>query len=133
MGTADIKAEWLAQARAIALALPETTENETWEHPTFRVRDKIFSGIGVGDGATDFRADGVTALTTMTMKAAPGEQESLLASGHPFFRPKYVGHRGWIGVIIDDDTDWSEIAELVTDSYCAIAPKKLARLVAVEP
>ncbi len=118
MTTADIPVAHLAAAREICLALPEATEMETWEHPTWRVRDKIFAAMGAGDGAT-----------TMSMKAAPGEQELLLAVGHPFFRPKYTGSKGWIGVVIDDDTDWDEIGELVADSFCTIAPKTVAKLV----
>lgn len=110
------------------MSLPEALEKETWDHPTFRVNDKIFAGIGVGDGSIDFRPDGLEVVTAMSMKAAPGEQESLLATGHPFFRPKYVGHRGWIGIVIDDETDWSEVEELVIDSYRTIAPKKLVKL-----
>ena len=127
MATADIRPDWLAQVRQIALALPEATEKETWDHPTFRIRDKIFAGIGVGDGATDHRLKAGELVTAMSMKAAPGEQESLLATGHPFFRPKYVGHRGWIGIVIDEETDWAEVEELVIDSYRTIAPKKLVR------
>lgn len=115
-------AHLLERVRRICLGLPEAAEKETWGHPTFRVRDKIFAGLG---GADD---DGRT-VTTMSMKAAPGEQDSLLAQGHPFFRPSYVGHRGWIGLVIDDDTDWDEVRELVQDSYVTIAPKRLGRLV----
>lgn len=59
----------------------------------------------------------------MSMKAAAGEQEGLLAIGHPFFKPKYVGSKGWIGIVIDDDTDWDEVRELVTDSFVVVAPK----------
>lgn len=128
MPTDDIRSDWLAQLRQIALALPEAVEKETWGHPTFRVRDKIFVAIGVGDAATDHRPDGVTPVTAMSMKAAPGEQESLLATGHPFFRPKYVGHRGWIGFVVDEQTDWADVEELVIDSYRATAPKRLIRL-----
>lgn len=130
MATADIDPAVLATARRICLDLPEATEKETWDHPTFRVRDKIFASIGVGDGATYFSPDELGPVTTMTMKAAPGEQESLLAGGHPFFKPKYVGSRGWIGIVIDEDTDWAEVEELVMDSYCAIAPKKLSKTLA---
>jgi hypothetical protein len=42
-----------------------------------------------------------------------------------FFRPPYVGHRGWVGVRIDRDPDWAEIAEIVRDGYRQIAPKRL--------
>ncbi|MGI9604214.1 MAG: MmcQ/YjbR family DNA-binding protein [Acidimicrobiales bacterium] len=106
------------QLRTICLAFPEAIEQETWGHPTFRVRKKIFVGCGLDD-------DG---RFTMSMKAAPGEQDVLLAEGHPFFMPKYVGSKGWIGVELDTNTEWPEIAELVEDSYRAIAPKTLVKM-----
>ena len=34
-----------ARLRALCLALPEAVEKETWEEPTFRIRDKIFAMI----------------------------------------------------------------------------------------
>jgi predicted DNA-binding protein (MmcQ/YjbR family) len=43
-----------------------------------------------------------------------------------YFRPPYVGHRGWLGVYLDVPVDWDEIENLVTDAYCLIAPRKLA-------
>ena len=108
--------------RDIALAFPEATETETWGHPTFRVRDKIFVSYGVDlDGEL------------LTMKAAPGQQGSLLAEGHPFFSPRYVGDRGWIGVRVDEDTDWRMVAELVVDSYREIAPRDLAASIGLRP
>jgi hypothetical protein len=42
-----------------------------------------------------------------------------------FFRPPYVGHRGWLGVRIDLDPDWDELAEIVRDAYRCVAPKTL--------
>ena len=128
MATKGVRGDWLERARSIALRLPEATEKVTWGHPTFRVRDKIFLGIGASGDTVDFHPEGREGLTTMSMKAAPGEQETLLASGHPFFRPKYVGNRGWIGVIVDNGTDWSEVEELIVESYRAIAPSRLAAL-----
>lgn len=109
--------------RDIALAFPEATEKETWGHPTFRVRDKIFVTHGTDDEGHD----------VLTMKAAPGEQESLLAEGDPFFLPKYVGSRGWIGVRVDDETDWRMIAELVVDSYREVAPRSLSVGIGLRP
>jgi hypothetical protein len=59
--------------------------------------------------------------------AAPGEQESLIAAApQRFFRPPYVGGRGWIGIRLDGDVDWAEIGELCTEAYRAIAPARLA-------
>jgi hypothetical protein len=46
-----------------------------------------------------------------------------------FFVPPYVGHRGWLGVRLDRDLDWDEVAGIVEDAYRLVAPKKLvARL-----
>jgi hypothetical protein len=42
-----------------------------------------------------------------------------------FFVPPYVGPSGWVGVWLDRDPDWAEVADLMRDSYRLIAPKKL--------
>jgi hypothetical protein len=57
-----------------------------------------------------------------------GAQEELVATDPTrFFRPPYVGVRGWLGVY--PDVDWTEIEEIVTDAYRQVAPKRLvARL-----
>jgi hypothetical protein len=49
-----------------------------------------------------------------------------MAGGHPFFPSR--GGRDRIGVVLADDTDWTEIRELVTDSYRILAPKKFGAL-----
>jgi predicted DNA-binding protein (MmcQ/YjbR family) len=102
------------RVRSLCLALPEAFEVEAWEHPTFRIgsgRGKIFC-IAAEDGSQ------------VTVKADSIEREALLEQGAPFFMPAYVGHRGWIGVQLDDSaTDWREVAELIATSYCLIAPK----------
>ena len=113
----------LQAVRDIALGFPDAVEKETWGHPTFRVRDRIFVSYGVDDEGR----------SQVTMKAAPGEQESLLAEGEPFFLPKYVGVKGWIGVRVGEDTDWNEIAELVADSYREIAPRMLSASIGLRP
>ncbi len=107
----------LDSVRRVCLAFPESAERETWGHPTFRVRDKIFATLGL---------DEASGRATMAMKAPPGEQEILLATGEPFFYPKYVGANGWIGVWVGEQTDWDEISELVEESYRMTAPKKLS-------
>jgi hypothetical protein len=62
----------------------------------------------------------------------PGAQEALAgADPDQFFRPPYVGHRGWIGVRLDREVDWDEVTELCADAYRAVAPASLvARLAA---
>ena len=113
----------LERVRALCLALPQTLERETWEHPTFRV------GGGKGKIFCTAAADG----SSCTMKADREEREALLAQGDPFFLPPYVGGKGWVGVRLDRSTDWEEVAELITTSYCLIAPKRLARQVTTPP
>jgi hypothetical protein len=44
-----------------------------------------------------------------------------------FFRPPYVGHRGWLGVYLDVPVDWDEVTEVVEDAYRCIAPASLAK------
>ena len=113
----DLPAVVLAAARAVCMGFPEAEERETWGHPTFRVRNKIFATFGL---------DEESERATMAMKAPPGEQDLLLATGEPFFYPKYVGSNGWIGMWVGLDTDWDEVAELVEDSYRMTAPKGLS-------
>jgi predicted DNA-binding protein (MmcQ/YjbR family) len=114
----------LERVRALCLALPETFERETWEHPTFRVgggKGKIFC-IAATDGSS------------IRMKADSEEREALLAQGEPFFIPGYVGNKGWVGMKLDQaSTDWKEVAELIATSYCLIAPKRLAAQVITPP
>ena len=112
------------RVRALCLALPEAFEVEAWEHPTFRVgsgRGKMFC-IAADDG------------TSIRVKADPIEREALLEQGDPFYMPAYVGHKGWIGIQLDDKrADWEEVAELIATSYCLIAPKRLASRVTSPP
>ena len=108
----------LNRLREICLALPEAVEKETWGDATFRVKDKIFAVAGTGEEQI-----------SMSCKAPPGVQEMLVASDpERFFRPAYVGHRGWVGVRLEAGTDWNQVADLVEESYRMTAPKKLAAL-----
>jgi hypothetical protein len=59
--------------------------------------------------------------------APPGAQEVLVgADPERFYKPPYVGIRGWLGVRLDVPVDWELIAELVRDAYRIVAPKRLA-------
>ena len=42
-----------------------------------------------------------------------------------FFVPPYVGHRGWVGVRLDVDVDWDEVAGIVEDGFREVATKRL--------
>ncbi|MDI3284999.1 MmcQ/YjbR family DNA-binding protein [Polyangium sp. 15x6] len=109
----------LERFRVICMSFPEATEVEAWGHPTFRVRDKIFAGIGGENGVWSF---GVK--TTFEMQAG------LVATDPRFTIAKYVGKHGWVDVRIDEQNDgpidWNEVRALVAGSYKMIAPKALA-------
>lgn len=106
----------LDRLREICLALPEAEERETWELPTFRVRDKIYAMfVEDEDDRPAFWA-----------KAPPGNQTHLVeADPERFFVPPYVGHKGWIGMHLDRRVAWREVAVVVERSYRMTAPKRL--------
>jgi hypothetical protein len=59
--------------------------------------------------------------------APPGVQQQLVdEEPDRFFRPPYVGHRGWLGVRLDRKPDWDEVTQIVRDAYRCVAPKTLA-------
>ena len=61
---------------------------------------------------------------SLTFRSSGPELNVLANSPHPFFKP--VWFENIVGLIIDDDTDWDEVQELLTESYCVLAPKTLA-------
>jgi hypothetical protein len=121
-GAEDV-ARALGQVRAACLALPEVTERLSHGSPTFFVRGKKTFVMFLDD----HHGDGRLALW---VAAAPGVQADLVEEEpERFFVPPYVGHRGWLGVRLDVDPDWDEIAGICVDAYRQVAPKTLvARL-----
>ena len=61
--------------------------------------------------------------------AAPIGAQEMLVSADPerFFRPPYVGHRGWLGVYLDREVDWDELAAMIERAYRVVAPSKLSQ------
>jgi hypothetical protein len=111
----------IARIRAVCLALPEVVEKPFGGHtaPAFRVRDKLFVTTSE-DGRS------------MTVKAPQGVQQVLVSSDpERFFVPPYVGPKGWVGVRLDlaKPPDWDEVTEMIVESYCLIAPRRLAAVV----
>ena len=108
--------------RAICLALPGVTERPSHGAPTFFAGGKSFVTLWAsGHHADDF--------PHLWCAGLPGAQAELIASSPGrFFRPPYVGGRGWIGARLDAGLDWAEIAELCQDAYRAVAPARLVTL-----
>ena len=109
--------EVLAQMRAICLALPEVDEIDTGAGKVYAVRRRRFANVVAMD---DQRGN---AICIVGCHADPEEREFLLHQGHPYFSAR--NGRDRIGIVVDDATDWTEMAELLTESYRIIAPKHL--------
>jgi len=106
--------------RKICVALPDVHEGPAWRGRSWLVRRNHFCQVFTVD-------DGEAQKGIIIFRSEPPELDALVQSGHPFFKPAW-GTRV-IGMVIDDNLDWDEVAELIIDSYCIQAPKKLAALV----
>ena len=111
----------LKRLRTICLGLPETSERLSHGAPSFFIREKkCFLML-----LDDHHGDGRFAIWCA---APPGDQQLLVhADSEKFFVPPYVGHRGWLGVRLNDGVDWDEIAGIVEDAFFAVAPKSVLR------
>jgi hypothetical protein len=107
--------------RDIAGRFPEVSERLSHGATTFFVRGKrVLCYL-----SDDHHGDGRLAVICA---APPGAQEEL-TSAEPdrFYRPPYVGHRGWIGLRVDVAPDWGEVAALIEEAYRLVAPATLVR------
>ncbi len=110
----------LARVRKVCLALPEVTERPSHGSPAWFVRDKKTIAMFVDD----HHGDGILGIWCA---APPGVQAELVElEPERFFRPPYVGGRGWIGVRLDRDVSDDELRQILHDSYRCVAPKTLA-------
>ncbi|MFU8874327.1 MmcQ/YjbR family DNA-binding protein [Micromonospora sp. SL4-19] len=130
-GPGDVPPEILDRLRLICLKLPEAYEEPAWVGTRWRIRKRTFAHVLTVD--PDHQVAYARAAATdqpicvMTFRSPGDEIAGLIGSGDPFFKP------GWgadvVGMMLDDGVDWEEVAELLTESYCVLAPKKLAALV----
>ena len=111
----------LERVRRICLALPEVSERLSHGSPSFFIRGKKTLAMF----ADDHHGDGILGLWC---PAFPGVQAEMIdAEPDRFYRPPYVGPAGWLGIRLDRDVDWDEVAAILADSYRKVAPKTLAR------
>jgi hypothetical protein len=119
MYTEATAAAALEEIRRICLDLPDVTERASHGSPTFFIGAKKTFVTFVDDHHGDGRL-------AIWCAAPPGAQAQLVElEPHRFFRPAYVGHRGWLGVELDKDPDWDEMAAICADAYRQVAPKRL--------
>ncbi len=128
---ADVPAEIVDELRPVCLALPDAYEEEAWVGTRWRVRKKTFAHvvtINAGWPPAYSRAAGTDGpAVVLTFRSSGPELEALSSIGEPFFRPPWAPNI--VGMLLDSSVDWSEVAELVTESYCVLAPRRLAEMV----
>lgn len=117
----DVDPVVLAALGERCLALPEAWDEPAWTGHRYLVRKRNFAHV-----FAMCQSDG-SVSTMLSFRSPDEERHALLAMGHPFF------HLGWgrnaVGMVLDDHTDWDEVTEIVIESYCLLAPKKLVALI----
>jgi hypothetical protein len=128
---AEVPPALVARLRPLCLGLPEAYEELAWVGTRWRVGTRTFAHVVMVDAgwppayARAAGTDGPTCV--LTFRSSGAELEALTLAGHPFFRPPWAPNV--LGLLLDPDTgaaDWGEVAELVTESYCVMAPSRLA-------
>lgn len=126
-GPGDVPPEILERLRPICRPLPGVYEEPAWIGVRWRVRKRTVAHVYTPDPERfPVYARHVVAgepPTVMTFRV-PADDLIGLTSRDPFFRAPWGDNVA--AVVLDAHTDWTEIAELVTDSYCEMAPKFLA-------
>jgi hypothetical protein len=133
---AEVPPAFVARLGAMCRALPEVVEEPAWIGTRWRIRTRTFATVVMVDAgwppvyAREAGTDGPAVV--LTFRSSGPELEALGHVGPPFFRPPWAP--GAVGMVLDADpdagaTDWDEIAELVTESYCLLAPRRLAESV----
>jgi hypothetical protein len=110
----DVPSEWVQRLRAVMERFPECREYVPWTGVSWRVGQVTVAHVFGGEDQ----------LFRITFRAEPDEVMAFEHLGAPYFRVGWGGNV--VGILLDDDTDWEELAELLTDSYCIQAPARLA-------
>jgi len=123
----EVPADAVDRLRAVCAGLPEAREEAAWIGTRWRIGKETFAHlVRIEDGwpPAYARAAGTGGpVTVLTFQSSGEELDALGAAGPPFFRPPW--RPGILGLVVGADTDWVEVAELVTDSYRLLAPQRL--------
>lgn len=109
----------LERVRALAADLPNTDEKISHGRPAFFTK-KVFAYYG---GSLKIDGQWIEHRHSVVVQPDESDRRALLEDPRVYV-PAYLGPSGWIGVDLDDDTDWSEIAELLDASYRLTAPAR---------
>jgi len=111
----------VGRVRKICMAFPEANERISHGEPTwFAGKGKVFAMI-------DGHHHDSPHLSVWLPQ--PVDAQEALIDGDPerFFKPPYVGVKGWVGVVLDTKPDWGVVAGLVRESYRLVASAVLRK------
>lgn len=111
---APVPADVVLRVAAIVERLPQCRERDAWTGVAWKVRDATVAHLFGGE-------DG---LVRITFRAEPDEVLAFQHLGPQYFKASWGSNA--VGIVVDEHTDWDELAELLTDSYCIQAPQGLA-------
>ncbi|MCF4122619.1 MmcQ/YjbR family DNA-binding protein [Antribacter sp. KLBMP9083] len=114
---APVPADIVSRLGAIFERLPQCVERDAWTGVAWKVRQATVAHVFGGE-------DG---LVRISFRGEPDEVEAFEHLGPPYFKADWGSNV--VGLVLDERTDWDELAELLTDSYCIQAPESLATLV----
>lgn len=111
----DVPGAYVARLRAIFARLPQCREEDAWVGVRWRVEGTTATVAHVFGGEDQ--------LFRVMFRAEPEEVMAFQHLGAPYFKADWGGNV--VGLLVDDDTDWVELGELLTDSFCLQAPQRL--------
>jgi hypothetical protein len=113
----DVPLAWVERLREIMARFPDCEEYGAWTGVAWRVRQATVAHVFGGEDQ----------LFRIRFFAEPEEVLAFEHLGAPYYRSDWGENA--VGILLDDDTDWDELTELLTDSYCLQAPRFLAERV----
>lgn len=111
---------------ALCLAFPDTEVVESHGSPNFKVAGKTYATFTV-----NHHGDGRVALNV----ASPAGAQQLYTEMEPefYFVPPYVGHKGWLGIELNNGIPWSSVIKRTAEAWEHVAPAALAKTLAKAP
>lgn len=110
----DVPLAWVERLRALMERFPQCVEEPAWTGVRWRVGSATVAHVFGGEDQ----------LFRIVLRAEPDEVMAFEHLGHPYFRASWG--RNVVGLVLDEHTDWDELDELLTDSFCLQAPESLA-------
>lgn len=115
----EVPAAWVQRLGGILLGLPECVEEDAWVGVRWRVGRATVAHVFGGEDQR-YR---------IVFRAPMAEVMAFEHMGPPYFKTDWGSNV--VGIVLDEDTDWEELAEMLTDSYCVQAPAHLAEQVLI--